>query len=312
MPTVSSLQGTTREHRAILNNLQADAFRSASQSQTTGQAARAFSGANVTNEQTQTGSLLQMASAINDKTVTIMAVTSTNDNAGAMTYIAGADATDWLSRGAANNAQLQGGEQSAFAKLADFEGSVSTANNSLSQIVALAQIFDVDLTATITNTSDAASLNTESSQSRFRIEANLEDLSAQAIFTTGQRQGTAEAPTTQVAMSDGGTVTNTLIQSASVDQGGSTVTLEGMFDLTATLPPIMTDRLVNISKLAAMNSAINSSAACQQQAITQTAVGGVDEEGTVSQNDGSARNYGSSTATSSEQTSVINSVSVII
>jgi hypothetical protein len=81
---VGMLQGGVRERRAILNSLQADAFRSGFQSQNAGQAARAFSGENctgshiVTNIQIQTASLNQTATANNTKTVTIDAVEGTN------------------------------------------------------------------------------------------------------------------------------------------------------------------------------------------------------------------------------------------
>ena len=158
------LQGGVREHRAILNNLQADAFRSASQSQDTAQAARAFSGSDVTNAQTQTASLSQTATANNTKTVTIGAVEGTNASSAGFNfnylqkYIAGADANDWLARGAANIAQDQGGDQSGFAKLEDFTGTDSDAANSLTQNGQVTQLFDVDLTATLSNTTNGGNV----------------------------------------------------------------------------------------------------------------------------------------------------------
>ncbi|MDP6354287.1 MAG: hypothetical protein QF473_04260, partial [Planctomycetota bacterium] len=129
------LQGGVREHRAALNNLQADAFRSASQSQGTAQAARAFSGSNVTNTQTQSVTLSQTADASNSKAVTIAAIVGTNAAAAAFDfnylqrYIAGADAADFLARGAANIAQEQSLDQGAFGKLNDFGGVESVAQN---------------------------------------------------------------------------------------------------------------------------------------------------------------------------------------
>jgi len=113
--------GGVREHRVILDNLQADAFRSASQSQSTGQAARAFSGSHVTNDQAQTATLSQDVTAENSKDVEIGTTLADNPNAAdfefnyLQQYIAGADAADWLSRGAANVAQGQNGDQSGFA-----------------------------------------------------------------------------------------------------------------------------------------------------------------------------------------------------
>ena len=325
-----SLSGGIREHRAILNNLQADAFRSASQAQNTGQAARAFSGAQVTNEQTQNATLTQTATAENVKDVTINAVTGENEHAANFNfnylqqYIAGADAADYLARGAANVAQDQGGDQSAFGKLENFDGVDSRASNELTQNAMVDQLFDVELSATVSNKTKADSQDTAFNQSRFRtIEANLEDQSAQAIFTSGQRQGSAEAALAQVAVSDGAGATNgpgvdnIMTQSATIDQRGNNVELIGDFDLrrnneSGTLTPRTTDLLVNINKLGGTNSAINSSAASQEQAIVQSAAGGVDEEGHVTENGGKAMNSGTSEALNRESTDVLNSISIQI
>ena len=319
-----SLMGGVREHRAVLNGLQADAFRSASQSQQTGQAARAFSGSNVTNDQSQTASLTQTATAANNKAVTIAATTGTNEHAAnfefnyLQKYIAGADAADWLSRGAANIAQAQGGDQSGFAKLNDFTGANSTADNNLEQTAGVTQRFQVDLTATVSNTTEAGAGSNLFNQSRFRtIEANLEDQSAQAIFTSGQKQGSAAAAVAQVAVADGGEVQNTLIQNATITQIDNEVNLVGDFDLSvndvsASLSPRTTDLLININKLGGTNSAINSSAACQEQAIVQSAAGGVDESGNVTENGGTAMNGGESNALNTEATAVLNSISIQI
>jgi len=319
-----SLFGGVREHRAILNGLQADAFRSASQSQNTGQAARAFSGSNVTNTQSQDADLVQTATATNTKNVTIGAVTGTNAHAGNFNfnylqrYIAGADAADLLSRGAANIAQDQGGDQSAFAKLNGFEGSdISTAFNSLSQDADVDQLFDVDLTATLSNTTSADEVGDAFNQSRFRtIEANMQDQSAQAIFTSGQRQGSADAPVSQVAVADGGDSDNTIDQDADIDQTSNDVRLTGVFDLsrneTADLSPRTTELLVKMNELMGTSSAINSSAASQEQGIVQSAAGGVDESGNVTENGGTASNTGNSDAENEESTTVVNDVSITI
>jgi len=324
-----SLSGGVREHRTILNNLQADAFRSASQSQNTGQAARAFSGAEVTNTETQSASLSQTATADNTKQVTIGAVTGTNEHAGNFNfnylqqYIAGADAADYLARGAANVAQDQGGDQSAFGKLENFDGKDSQAANTLTQGAGVTQLFDVDLTATVTSPTRANTQDTAYNQSRFRtIEANLEDQSAQAIFTSGQRQGSAEAALAQVAVSDGAGATNgpgvdnIMNQTAGIVQTGNDVRLTGTFELdrneSGTLTPRTTDLLVNVNKLGGTNSAINSSAASQEQAIVQSAAGGVDEEGNVTENGGHAMNLGGSSAANTESTTVVNQISINI
>jgi len=313
------LQGGVREHRAILNNLQADAFRSASQSQDTAQAARAFSGSDVTNSQTQTGSLTQIALTNNTKTVTIGAVEGQNANTAAFDfnylqkYIAGADANDWLARGAANIAQDQGGDQSGFAKLEDFAGVESDAANALTQNAQVTQVFDVDLSATLSNTTNAGNVGNAFQEARFRtIEANLNDQSAQAIFTSGQRQGGAGDPVSQVAVADSGDVDNTIAQTATIIQTGNDVSLTGTFDLsvneTSALSPRTTDLFVRMNE----NSAINSSAASQEQNHVQSGAGGVDENGSVTENGGEANNNGTATATNTESTTVQNSISVQI
>jgi len=323
------LQGGVREHRAVLNNLQADAFRSASQSQDTAQAARSFSGANGRNRQTQTASLSQTATANNTKTVTIGAVEGTNANTAnfdfnyLQKYVAGADANDWLARGAANIAQDQGGDQSAFAKLVEFDGTDTEATNSLTQNAQVTQLFDVDLSASLSNTTRAAEAGNAFQEARFRtIEANLNDQSAQAIFTSGQRQGSADDPVSQVAVSDGGDLAggdgNFITQTATIVQTGNNVNLTGSFDLsvneTAPLSPRTTDLLVRMNELAGSNSAINSSAASQEQNHVQSGAGGVDEDGNVTENgtNPGVINSGTASGANTESTTVQNSISVQI
>jgi len=318
---VGMLQGGVREHRAILNNLQADAFRSGSQSQNTDQAARAFSGSNITNAQTQTASLAQTATANNTKTVTIGAVEGTNSNFANFNfnylqrYIVGADAADFLARGAANLAQEQDLNQSGFAKLEDFDGTASTAANSLTQNAQADQLFDVDLSASVSNTTFANETGNAFNQARFRdIGASLRDQSAQAIFTTGQRQGGAGAA--QVAIADGGDVDNTVVQTATIDQQNNTINLTGTFDLsrneTADLSPRSTNLFVHLNALEGLNASINSSAASQDQVLAQSAGAGLDENGSVTENDGNAQNSSTATAANTESTNVQNSITVTV
>lgn len=315
-----SLMGATREHRIALQDLQADAFRSASQKQNTGQAARAFSGANVTNTQTQTASLSQTASAQNIKTVTIGAVLSTNasvagfNNNFLQRYIAGADAADFLARGAANVAQDQGGDQSAYAELNNFSGADSAADNSLTQAANLTQTFDVDLSATAvaTTASHIANGSDAFDQSRFRsVIGDVTNNQAQAIFTSGQRQGHAEAPINQIAVGNGASSDNTLAQTATVTTTGN-VNLTESIDLStldsANLAPRATELLERVSQ----NGAVNSNAASQDQVLMQSAAGGVDEDGNVTENGGDASNKGTSTASNTENTTVINSITITI
>lgn len=318
-----SLMGGIREHRVTLDGLQSDVFRSASQSQNTGQAARAFSGAAVTNDNTQTANLSQTATADMDKSVTINATTATVPGAviGGFNYnylqryIAGADAANLLARGALNAAQDQTGDQSGFARLNDFAGTDSTAANDLEQYAQITQVVDVDLNPTVTNTTNAAEDGDAFQQARFRtISVTEENNSAQAVFTTGQRQGSAEAPSSQVAVGDGGDVTNTLVQTATVTQTGGTVNSTGLFDLrrdeTGTLTPRSTELLAWLKN----NSAVNSSASSQEQAIVQSAAGGVNEDGQQTENGRGTvvSNTGTSTGVINEQTDVINSVTILI
>lgn len=465
-----SFMGGIREQKAILNGLQADAFRSASQSQNTGQAARAFSGANVSNDNSQTASLSQVVTATNDQTLTISPTSSTitegtaevaelaftravaisggtllndlnqfadfkdtggndtfditihdvtagggdvtqtfdygagadgttindvvtfiNNNAnfdgvtasfddtndkivltadtvGARNlilmidnpvdgnvaaddtqvlslgdlvsstategadagqgnfdhnylqrYIAGADAADYLSRGAANIAQSQGTDQSAFAKLFDFDATTdSNADNKLVQDADVTQKFLVELTATVSNKTNASDDGHAYNAARFReIGVDLQDQSAQAIFTSGQRQGSADQAMSMIAVSDGADADNSLTQTASIVQTDNVVELLGSFDLSVmgesnTLSPRSTDLLVNVNADGGISSAINSSSACQEQALVQSAAGGVDEAGNQTENAGTASNLANSSLENNESTTVLNSITILV
>jgi hypothetical protein len=278
-----SLMGGIREHSVKLDGIQADAFRSAVQSQNAGQAARAFSGAAVENENTQTADLSQDATATTTKNVTIDPVIAANPAADdfdfnyLQRYIAGADAANLLARGALNIAQDQGGDQSAFARLNDFDGNVSTANNALTQDAGVDQTVDVDLVGTVDvqTVSDPVNAAYAWDQARFRtIEITEQNNSAQAIFTSGQRQGHATAPVAQVAVSDGGDSDNVLTQDATVLQGGDVDSVT-TFDLTLADEETLTPRSAELLAWLKNNSAINSSAASQEQALVQSAAGGV-------------------------------------
>ncbi|MDP6353868.1 MAG: hypothetical protein QF473_02115 [Planctomycetota bacterium] len=232
-------------------------------------------------------------------------------------YISSASASDFLARGAANVAQDQGGDQSGFAKLNDFSGSDSSSDNSLTQTGDVSQTFDVDLTVnpSITNTGGSSNVDAFHT-SRFRtIESRLEDSSAQAIFTSGQRQGSGSDPFTQVAVADGASVDNTLNQTATVTHvgnGTNGVRNTATFNLARTQGADLSFRSADLLSEIANNTAINSSAASQEQAITQSGAGGVDEDGSVTENGGLADNQGTSTATNTDNVIVVNSVSMII
>lgn len=316
-----SLMGGIREHKVALQGIQADAFRSAAQSQSTGQAARSFSGAHVTNLNTQSASLNQTASAETNKNVTINPVTATNPYAISgfnfnylQRYLAGAEAADLLARGALNLAQDQGGDQSAFARLHDFQGNDSTSFNELDQVATARQVVDVDLNLTVSNRTRANNNGHAFNNARFRtIEVTEEDKAAQAIFTSGQRQGHAENPVSQVAVADGADSDNTLTQIANIIQQGD-IRATGFFDLRRNErpPAILSPRTTTLFASMTNNSSVNSSAASQEQALVQSAAGGVNEDGQQTENDGTAQNLASASATNREITTVVNSQTILI
>ena len=320
-----SLQGGRRSHQVLLQNLQSDVFRSAAQSQITGQSARAFSGANVTNEQTQTATIEQDADANNTKMVTIAAVTGTNEHFASFnsnylqSYIAGAGAADFLAGAALNVAQEQGSDQGAVAVLENFDGDNSTASNVLAQTGRVTQDVDVDidanLSANVSATTVAAAEENAFNQSRFRtIEATTEDQTAQAIFTVGQSQGSTLTPGAQLALADGATAGNTLTQVATVDHNtvANMVDLRASFDLSRNETGPLAPRPTQLLSSMLNDLAINSSAASQEQILNQQGAGGISVDGVTTENGGTASNVGSSSAMNREETDVTSSISITI
>jgi hypothetical protein len=136
-----------------------------------------------------------------------------------------------------------------------------------------------------------------------------------------------DASLSQVAVADGAKAENTMVQAATIIQFSpetvvfpvgvqTTVDLVAAYildvDETAGLPPRSTDLMVRFNADGGTNSAINSSAASQEQAILQTAAGGVDEDGAITENGGTARNTGASSASNVEGMRVTNSISVSV
>ena len=312
----AQLQGGVRNHRAILNNVQADALRSASQDQTTSQAARAFSGSNVTNSQTQTASLAQTATATNIKGVQIDAVTGTNANANGFNhnflegFLTGIEVTDHLARASANVAQNQGGDQSGQTRFRDADGNFGTAQNTLTQNVSADQQFDVDAVQSNAVLIGNGDVGDAFHQSRFReIEGSFNGLTSEALFTSGQRQGSAATPFVQAALADGGIVSNVLNQNATLDQTNNNVDLLGGFtfggNLSGPLAPRTARFIIHQDDLVTRNQ----SAASQEQAIRQDSGGGV---GSVTENGGAANNTGTSSLSNDESTAVTNSISAAV
>ena len=328
-----SLMGGVREQRAVLKNIQADAFRSGSQSQIIAQAAEANSGADVDNDQEQDVDLNQRADAETQRTVTINAVTGTNANAANFNsnylqqFIAGADAADFLARATSNLAQEQGGGQSAYTELTDFQGTASDAYNVYDQRGDVIQLFDVDLTATVDNTTVATDPANAYNQARYRtIEAQLQNQNAEAIFTSGQAQGRADNPVTQEAVANAGTADNDLAQDLGITMSVNHVDLVEELDLSrlesAALSPRTTSLMVGLNADGGSSGAINSSAASQEQAHAQSGAGGVDRFGNVTENGGrsgnnvgsaaAAGNAGSASIDNTESTEVLNSITITI
>ena len=226
-------------------------------------------------------------------------------------YLAGSDAADDLSRAAANAAQDQGGDQSAFARVENFEGTGSTSYNNLTQAAQATQTFDVDLDSIVINTTVAVHSETFFNEARFRrAEVNDIDNSAQAIFTAGQRQGAADDVFAQTAVADGGDADNTLTQTATLVQSGNVLTdsTHNLDRHETYLIPRSTDVIARIEG----NSAINSSAASQEQNLMQSSAGGANDDAAVTENDGTAQNLASSSASNTDTVTVANSISVLI
>ena len=226
-------------------------------------------------------------------------------------YLAGSDAADDLSRAAANMAQDQGGDQSAFARLNNFEGIDSTSFNNLSQAAQATQTFDVDLDSIVVNTTVAVNSETFFNEARFRqVEVNDIDNSAQAIFTAGQRQGAANDALSQIAVADGGDADNTLTQMVTLVQSGNVLT-----DSTHNLERHETYLVPRTTGLVARienNSAINSSASSQEQNLVQSSAGGVNDDATITENGGTAQNLAGASASNTDTVTVANSISVLI
>jgi len=318
-----SLHGAVREHLTVLRNIQADAFRSVSQKQDTGQDAQAISGANVDNVHSQTATVDQAARTFNTKTSTISPVTATNAHAADFNfnylqhYLTGSEAADLLARGAANVLQDQGADQSAFAKLNNFSGTQSDALNDLDQSADVTQLFYVDLSATVNAQTSADDQADAFHQARFRtIDALASNHSSQAIFATNQLQGKPEDPVSQVAVADGADASNALTQAGQIDQGmiagGITSDLQAAFDLSRTESATLTPRSADLAATVVDDSAISSSQANQGQAAVQSAAGGVDENGNVTENGGTAMNEGSASLIDGEDAFVRNRIEILI
>jgi hypothetical protein len=208
----------------------------------------------------------------------------------------------------------------AFVELNNFAGTDSTADNDLIQDADVTQDFDVEVHADVTETTTATSVANAFNQSRFRhIEADLADLNAVGVFTSGQSQGTAANPLTMNATGNGGRADNDLTQTGDTGNGAATdntILLTADFDLdlteTAALAPRTTELLVKMNELMGTNAAINSYQSSQEQSHAQNGLGGIDGNADQTENGGAADNQGTATLTHLDKTQVTNTVEVSI
>lgn len=202
---------------------------------------------------------------------------------------ANTEQSEFLARGSAHIAQNQGGNQDAFAELNNFAGADSTSFNSLNQSAQVTQTFDVDLTTTVLNCTLANNFGAFHG-ARFRELYSTDDNNAaQAIFTNGQRQGSAAERILQNAIANGADADNTRTMTATLSQTGD-VRHTGIIDMTRKEQVALTPRGVDILARYAANSAQNTSAASQEQSQIQNAAAGINDAANTTENGGTAQN----------------------
>jgi len=317
------LMGGQRNHQVEMNNLQADVFRNATQSQEISQAARAYSGSDVVNNLTQDEELKQDGYALNDKNVNIAPPDTANvPPKFRFNYLqrvtTDIDAADYLSRGVASLTQDQKVGQNAFARLMDFDGVMSFAQNNLHQMEDVYQTLQADLDVEIEVQQTPATYK----HARFReIFADIHNQDAQAITNITQRQGyltggKGESPSVQAAAADGAMAENNLLDIANAHQD-TLVTLTETVDLRRDPIPLLTPRSADFHISMNGNNegahrAINSNTAIQEQALVQEASGGVEENGYPTENGGTVTNNASLSQYTKEGSAVLHDITVLV
>jgi bacterioferritin (cytochrome b1) len=317
------LMGGQRNHQVQLDNLQSDVFRNAQQTQDIVQAARAYSGSDVVNNLTQDEEINQDGLAVNEKEVVIEPTTVANVPAGfnfnyLQRVVTDFDAADYLSRGVANLSQNQHVGQNAFARLMDFDGIPSFAQNNLYQMEDVYQTLQADLDVDVTIHQTPATLK----NARFtEILADVDNQDAQAITSIAQRQGYLSSsgevnPTVQAAAADGAIAENNLVDVANAYQD-TLVTLQEVADLRRVPVPELTPRSADLH--VSMNDdtdgahrAINSNSACQEQVLVQEASGGVEESGSPTENGGYVNNNATLNQYTKEKAAVLHDITVLV
>jgi hypothetical protein len=219
--------------------------------------------------------------------------------------------SEFLARGSANIAQDQGGNQAAYAELSTFDGEESTAFNSLTQNAQVTQTFDVDLTTTVLNCTLANNFGAFHG-ARFReLHSTDDNNAAQAIFTNGQRQGSAADSILQNAIASGGDADNTRTMTATFSQTGD-VRHTGIIDMTRKETVALTPRGVDILARYAANSAQNTSASSQEQVQSQNGAAGINALADTTEDGGDAQNISTGNLVGTDAVTVANISSVVL
>jgi len=291
-----------------VNGVEADAQRSADQTQDVFQGARAFYGASARNTLNQQEDLAQEASAVNEKYVTYepQDYNEDTDYGGLATALF---ASRFLARGRADNVQDQIGGQSAVSSGIDGAGNISQAVNELLQEEVVEQIIEE---ASVRTTFDLRQLGDvwNATESK-RIDAIFDDHNAEGHLVNRQRQGYTtvdpaqsgntlfDNPASQFASADGSVSQNNLVQDATSTQK-TTSSIENLADFrnTGSSIPDAGDTEVAISlngdfvdgQNEARSRSISLIESIQEQALVQQAQAGFDEEGNVTGRGGTSLN----------------------
>jgi len=311
-----SLFGGVRRRVAEILGLQADVFRQASQNQSISQSGRAFSGAQVTNEMTQTTTLSQDATSENTKNIIIDDADSDSADIPAgfnfnylqknLTQI---KASDFLSRSILNLDQRQRAEQTGYSEGTDFQGNPSIVTNTLTQD---GSVTNQTATSRVNNNIVAQRDPDTENAARFRETiVDVRNILTEVGTNAVQEQGSQEEPSVQVGRANGGVTNNTLNQNTSGTQSNNAYT-QNTIDVSETSPnQTLTPRSATVIVRIENDVVRNYGSAVQNQGILQVAEGGVDEYGNPTENGGSVHNVGNSTATFVDNSVAVNTTSII-
>jgi len=311
-----SLFGGVRRRVAEILGLQADVFRQATQNQSIGQSGRAFSGAQVTNEMTQTTTLSQTATSENTKNITIDDADSDPADIPAgfnfnylektLTQI---KASDFLSRSILNLDQRQRADQTGYSEGTDFQGNPSVVTNTLTQD---SSVTNQTATSRVNNNIVAQRDPDTENAARFReTVVDVRNILTEVGTNAVQEQGSLQEPSVQVGRANGGVTNNTLNQHTSGTQSNNAYT-QNTIDVSETSPnQTLTPRSATVIVRIENDVVRNYGSAVQNQGILQVAEGGVDEYGNPTENGGSVHNVGNSTATFVDNSVAVNTTSII-